>query len=103
MSTKPRVFNPTHIAARLDLTDEKQHWMHAAIQRTHTGRWPLWQALAMRQIGPVLVEAVRWNPRHMKRRPEFGIVRWNLAHLAVTWTMFSTEADALTALRNTAK
>ncbi len=97
-SSRPRKL--ATIAARLDLSDEKQRFVHDAIRRTHTGRWPLWQALAMRQIGPFLVEAVRWRPRHLKERATFSVVRWDSNQMAVTWTYARSREAAIAALRS---
>jgi len=95
-SRRPPVTAP-RILIKLDLADENQRRLHALIQRFHTGRWPLFRALGMRQIDGVLVEAVQWL--RMARR-SFCLVSWQSDGLGLCWVDYSTREKALTALRN---
>lgn len=87
-------------AARLDLTDEGQRRLHDLIERFHTGRWPLFRCLGMRQIDGVLYEAVEWLRMD---RPSFGVVTWRSDGLGLRWTDCESVADAIVALRRRKK
>lgn len=95
-SRRPPVTAPC-ILVKLDLSNEDQRRLHALIQRFHTGRWPLFRALGMRQVDGMLVEAVEW--RRMARR-SFSLVRWQSDGLGLCCVDYSTRGEALTALRN---
>lgn len=86
------------IVATLDLSNERQRFIHTFIQRTHTGRWPLWRSLGMRQVGLVIFEAVVWWPRRHGQSPKFSLLRWDIAALGVSWTDMPSHADAIEAL-----
>lgn len=70
------------VVARLDLEDADQHRLHGLIQRMHTGRWPLFRSLGMRQIAGVLYEAVEWL---RMAKPQFGLVTWREDGLGLSW------------------
>lgn len=89
------------VVATLDLSNENQKIIHTFIQRTHTGRWPLWRSLGMRQVGLVIFEAVEWRPRRHGQSPKFSLLRWDIAGLAVSWTDMPSCADAIEALAST--
>ena len=90
---------PPSTAAKLDLTDEEQRFIHDAIQRTHTGRRPLWRALAMRQVGLILYEAAQWHPHRDDARSRYTVLRWDMAKRAVSWQDQPSRRAALSALR----
>ena len=56
--TTPRI---PRIVAQLDLADHDQRRLHALITRMHSGRWPLFRMLCLRQIDRVLYEVVQWR------------------------------------------
>ncbi|MBL9005609.1 MAG: hypothetical protein JNJ46_15245 [Myxococcales bacterium] len=70
------------VVARLDLEDADQHRLHGLIQRMHSGRWPLFRLLGMRQIAGVLYEAVEWL---RMAKPQFGLVTWRSDGLGMSW------------------
>lgn len=84
------------IAARLDLADEGQRRLHDLIRRMHTGRWPLFKCLGMRQINGVLYEAVEWL---RIAEPSFGVVTWRSDGLGMTWHEAETAERARSVLR----
>lgn len=86
------------LVATLDLSNEHQRLIHTFIQRTHTGRWPLWRSLGMRQVGLAIFEAVEWFPRRRGPSPKFSLLRWDIARLGVSWTDMASRTDALEAL-----
>lgn len=73
------------VTVKLDLTDEKQHFIHGAIHRMHTGRWPLFRAFAMRQVGTIIYEVAEWQPRRNKKRPRFTVLRWDACACGLSW------------------
>ena len=62
---------PTNRLATLDLTDEKQRFICESIQRMHSGRWPLFRMLGMKQIDGVIFEAAEWVRRGKHQKPSF--------------------------------
>lgn len=64
----------TVVAAKFDLTDEKQRFILGVIQRTHTGRWPLWRAFGMVQVGRYIYEAAQWRTSR-NQAPQFSLLR----------------------------
>ncbi len=88
--------NPTYIVAKLDLTDEGQRKLHDFIRRTHTGRWPMLRALAMRQIEGVIYEAVQWM---RSKEPQFSVLRWLPDGSGVSWRNYATATEARQALK----
>jgi hypothetical protein len=89
---------PPVIAAKLDLSDDNQRTMHDFIRRSHTGRWPLWRALAMRQVGPYIFEVAGWQRRALPREARFCLVRFEPAACAVQWQAMPSRKAALAAL-----
>lgn len=89
------------LVATLDLSNEHQRLIHTLIQRTHTGRWPLWRSLGMRQVGLVVFEAVEWCPRRRSASPQFSLLRWDIEGLGVSWTDLPSRTDAIVALSAT--
>lgn len=75
---------PTTVAT-LDLTDEKQRQLHDLIQRTHTGRWKSYRALAMRQHAAGITELAETIPRRKTAQKTFVVLRWSLAPLGFSW------------------
>jgi len=92
---------PPVIVANLDLSDEHQRTMHDTIRRSHCGRWPLWRALAMRQVGPYIFEAACCPPRSRRtsRRASFCLLRWEPAACALKWYEMPSRRAALAALK----
>jgi len=91
------------IVAKLDLSDENQRIIQTLIERTHTGRWPLWRSLGMRQAGGLIFEAVQWMPRRRSTASRFSLLRWDIARLAVSWTDMPSRTDAIHALSSLAE
>ena len=91
------------VVTKLDLSDENQRIIQTLIERTHTGRWPLWRSLGMRQAGELIFEAVQWVPRRRSASPKFSLLRWDIARLAVSWTDMPSRTDALHALSSIAE
>jgi hypothetical protein len=89
------------IVAKLDLSDEHQRIMHDCIRRTHSGRWPLWRALAMRQVGPYIFEAAycQSRSRRASRQASFCLLRWEPMTCAVKWYDMPSRRAALAALK----
>lgn len=96
-SRRPPVALPS-VLATLDLADERQRILHSAMQRMHTGRWPLFRALGMRQEGRYIYEAVRWRPTR-QGSPQFALVLWDLHECGLSWQDAGSPAAALAALR----
>lgn len=95
---------PPVIVAKLDLSDEHQRTMHDTIRRSHIGRWPLWRALAMRQVGPYIFEAARWQRRsRASRRASFCLLRWEPSVCALKWYDMPSRGAALAALKAAAE
>jgi hypothetical protein len=96
---------PPVIVAKLDLCDEHQRAMQDCIRRTHSGRWPLWQMLSMRQVGPYIFEAARCLPRSRRasKRARFCLLRWEPAMCALVWHDMPSRKAALAALNAAAE
>ena len=62
------------IAAQLDLTNEGHLRLHDLIRRMHTGRWPLFISLGMRQVDGVIYEAAQWA---RMKTPTFSVITWH--------------------------
>ena len=73
LADSPRRRSAPAIAVSLDLSDDAQKRIHALIQRLHTGRWPLFRCLGMRQHGGVIYEAVQWL---RGASPTFAVVEY---------------------------
>lgn len=86
------------LVARLDPADERQRFLYAAMQRMHSGRWPLFSSLGMLQIGACIYEAAEWLRARGGRR-RYSLVRWDLAACSFSWQDVPTRAAALSALR----
>lgn len=77
--------NPPAIVAIFDLTDEKQRQLHGLIERTHTGRWRSYRALAMRQHSAGITELAETIPRRKTAQKTFIVLHWSLAPLGFSW------------------
>lgn len=95
-SRQPSVAVP-EIVATLDLADEGQRRSHDLIRRFHTGRWPRFRCLGMRQIDGQIVEAVEWL---RMARPSFSVVWWQSDGLGLSWKKQPSSQSALARLRN---
>ena len=84
------------VVARLDLEDADQHRLHGLIQRMHSGRWPLFRLLGMRQIAGVLYEAVEWL---RMAKPQFGLVTWRSDGLGLSWQDADSAEEARAMLK----
>lgn len=87
------------IVAKLDLSDENHRLTHDVMRRTHTGRWPMWKSLAMRQIGGVIYEVARECPRRKQQRCGFVLLRWTLDVCGISWTPAPSKRSAMELLR----
>ena len=94
--TKRPATTMPQIAARLDLAKEGQRRLHDLIRRMHTGRWPLFRCLGMRQIDGVLYEAAQWL---RMAKPSFGVVTWRADGLGLTWEETETAEQARARLK----
>lgn len=79
------------IVAQLDLANDDQRRLHALITRMHSGRWPLFRMLAMRQIGRELHEAVQWRGARPDR---YAVVTWRSDGLGLSWQSASSAREA---------
>ena len=84
--------------ATLDLQDDKQRALHDLIRRLHTGRWPLFRAVAMRQIDGVIFEVVQWCGKHDSG---YSVVRWRPDGSGMSWQDAATKEEAMTMLGKT--
>lgn len=92
---RPRLRPAPILVVQLDLTDEGQRRLHDLIRRFHTGRWPLFRALGMRQHGGVLYEAVEWL---RMARPNYTVVKWRPDGSGLSWQVATSARAALAAL-----
>ena len=98
LATKPPSKSP-RIVAKLDLTDEGHRRLHDLIARMHGvgGRPPMFRALAIRQIGNALHEAVEWLNL---AAPSFAVVTWRADGRGLSWREVTSEAAARALLRS---
>ena len=97
LATKPQSKSP-RIVAKLDLSDPGQRRLHALIARMHGagGRPPMFRALAIRQIGNVLHEAVEWLNL---ATPSYAVVTWRADGRGLSWREVKSEAAARALLK----
>jgi len=95
-STKNTRTNKSHptvaVLATLDLHNDKQRALHDLIRRLHTGRWPLFRAVAMRQIDGVIFEVVQWCGKHDSG---YSVVRWRPDGAGMSWQDAATREEAM--------
>lgn len=84
------------IAARLDLTNEGQRRLHDLIKRFHTGRWPLFRCLGMRNVNGSLVEAVEWL---RTSPPRYSVIYWQNDGFGLYWCAAKGNNSAMHMLR----
>ena len=96
--TTKTVAAPLEALATLDLQDDKQRALHDLIRRLHTGRWPLFRAVAMRQIDGVIFEVVQWCGKHDSG---YSVVRWRPDGAGMSWQDAATKEEAMTMLGKT--
>ena len=98
LATKPQSKSP-RIVAKLALTDEGHRRLHDLIARMHGagGRPPMFRALAIRQIGNVLHEAVEWLTT---ATPSYSVVTWRADGRGLNWREVKSEAAARTLLKS---
>lgn len=85
------------VVAKLDLADENQRRLHDLIARMHGGRHPTLRALAIRQIGNVLHEAVEWVGRSA---PLYSVVTYQPDGFGLSWRDTDSEAAARALLKS---
>ncbi len=95
--SKPSTHRMPPIAALLNLADENQRRLHDLIKRMHTGRWPLFRLLAMRQIDGVLYEAVQWRG---EPPAYYALVTWRNDGQGMTWEPVASADKARSLLRS---
>lgn len=95
LATKPQSKSP-RIVAKLDLTDEGHRRLHDLIARMHGGRQPTLRAIAIRQIGNVLHEAVEWLN---SATPSFAVVTWRADGRGLSWRDVKSDAAARALLK----
>jgi hypothetical protein len=83
------------IAVSLDLADDAQRRVHELIQRFHSGRWPLFRCLGMRQVDGVVFEAIQWL---RIEPPQFALVRYRPDGHGLSWQRHKSRKAALAAL-----
>lgn len=81
---------PPKVVALFNLSDDREREMRAIIERFHTGRWPLFRCHAMRRVGSVVYEVVRWNPSRQRRPYTYSVVTWELTAIALRWREYAT-------------
>ena len=96
LATKAQSKSP-RIVAKLDLTDEGHRRLHDLIARMHGGRRPTLRAIAVRQIGNVLHEAVEWLN---SATPSYAVVTWHADGQGLRWRKVESEAAARTLLKS---
>ena len=77
---KPQDIHP--LVASLNENDADQRRLQALIRRFHSGRWPLFRCLGMRQVNGVIYEAVEWL---RMAKPRFAVVTWQTDGLGMSW------------------
>lgn len=85
------------IAVSLDLADDAQKRIHELIQRFHSGRWPLFRCLGMRQHSGSIYEAVQWL---QVEPPLFAVVEYRPDGFGFSWRPYASRRAALAALRS---
>ncbi|MBL9004708.1 MAG: hypothetical protein JNJ46_10695 [Myxococcales bacterium] len=102
VASKPHPRSKTpRIVATLDLASEDQRRLHDLLHRFHSGRWPLFRCLGMRQINGVLCEAVEWL---RVAKPSFGVVTWRSDGLGLSWRDAGSAQEAkVNLMRSAAK
>lgn len=93
-TTSHRRSAPT-IAGSFNLADGAQQRIHELIQRFHTGRWPLFRCLRMRQIEGIVFEAVQWL---RVEPPQFAVVKYHQDGYGLSWQRYKSCKEALAAL-----
>jgi hypothetical protein len=94
---KSRLSQLSTVVAALRLEQGDRQHLGAMILRLHRGRWPLMRCLAMREVGGVLYEAVRWR---RCRAPSCGVVTWRADGLGLSWQPAPTGKAAIAVLRS---
>lgn len=84
------------VVASLDLSDDAQRRVHTLILRFHSGRWPLFRCLGMRQREGGLYEAAEWL---RAGPPTFTIVEYRRDGQGILWSACKNKTAALAALR----
>lgn len=86
--------------APLDLTDEKERFIHDRIHFMHTGRWPMYRMLALRRVGDMLYELAERSPRRARAESRcFTVVRWSISPPGLSWNDYPVLSDARAAFR----
>lgn len=94
---RPSLVTSYAIVSKLNLEDPEQRELYELIRRFHTGRWPLFRALGMRQIGDTIVEAVQW----LRMATEsYSVVWWRADGLGLSWKETASAKEALALLKS---
>jgi len=84
--------------ATLDLQEAGQRSLHDVIRRLHTGRWPLFRCVAMRQLDGVIYEVAQWCGKHeggyslVRCLPDGSGMTWQ--DTGMTWQDTKTAKEA---------
>jgi len=95
--SRPSLIRSRAIVAKLQLNNDGDRRLHELIRRFHTGRWPTFRALGMRQIDGAIVEAVQW---YRMKEKIYSVVWWRMDGLGLSWQHQSSSQAALTCLRH---
>lgn len=80
------------LVAALDETNEDQRRLRDLIRRFHSGRWPLFRCLGMRNVNGSLVEAVEW----LRTSPlRYSVIYWQSDGLGLRWCAAKGSRHAL--------
>jgi hypothetical protein len=94
-STRAHRRSAPSIAGSFNLVDGAQQRIHELIQRFHTGRWPLFRCLRLRQIEGIVFEAVQWL---RVEPPQFAVVKYHRDGHGLSWQRYTSRKAALAAL-----
>lgn len=77
---KPQDIHP--LVAMLDDNNADQRRLRDLIRRFHSGRWPLFRCLGMRNVNGSLVEAVEWLRTSPSR---YSVIHWQSDGCGLFW------------------
>ena len=83
------------IAGSFILADDAQRRVFELIQRFHTGRWPLFRCLRLRQIEGIVFEAAQWL---RVEPPQYAVVRYHQDGHGLSWQRYKSRKAALAEL-----
>lgn len=94
---RPSLVTSHAIVAKLNLENQEQRELYELIRRFHTGRWPLFRALGMRQIDGTIVEVVQWIRMATE---SYSVVWWRADGLGLSWKETASAKEALALLKS---